>query len=256
MLDITPINGTFGATVRGLSLEARVDDVDVAALGKALADHKVLVMPEVELAGADDLLALAERFGAAETVEHPTHDHYPGLPGVKVLHSDGTTRADTWHTDGSTRVDTEWLTFLQAVDVPPYGRDTMFADMEAVFARLSRPMQEFLVGLTARHSWGSQRPDAPPVEHPVVMTDPRSGRKWLYVNRVYTREILGLTPDESANLLQFLFERVHQPECQLRVSWSPGTLAVWDNQITQHYLVYDYTYPRVMHRVMVVPHRS
>ena len=135
--------------------------------------------------------------------------------------------------------------------MPPYGRDTMFADMEIAYANLSPPMKTLIDGLTAIHSWGKKMPDAPPVEHPIVYVDPRTGRKSIYVNKVYTRAIKGLRRDESDAILNFLFQQTHVPEHQLRASWKPGTIVVWDNQRTQHYIVQDKPYRRVMHRVMV-----
>ncbi len=94
-------------------------------------------------------------------------------------------------------------------------------------------------------------PDAAPVEHPVIMTDPETGRKSVYVNRLYTSRIVGLRDEESDALLELLFKQTSVPELQLRVSWEPGTLTIWDNEKTQHYLVRDKQADRVMHRVMV-----
>lgn len=127
----------------------------------------------------------------------------------------------------------------------------MFASGEAIYARLSRTMQAFLDPLIAVHSWGSQDPDALPVEHPVVHMNPRTGRKSIYVNRMYTRSISGLTKEESDLVLAYLNQQASGPEVQARVSWKPGTVAIWDNESTLHYLVRDYEYERIMHRVMV-----
>jgi taurine dioxygenase len=82
--------------------------------------------------------------------------------------------------------------------------------------------------------------------------DPGTGRKSLYVNRGYTRSIVGMKTDEARALLDFLFLQAHTPEYQVRVSWRPGDLVAWDNQRTQHYLVQDRKFHRVMHRVMVL----
>ncbi len=116
---------------------------------------------------------------------------------------------------------------------------------------LSAPLQNFLDGMTALHSWGTQKPDAPPVEHPVILTDPETGRKTLYVSRIYTRQIVGLRKEESDALLELLFRQALVPELQLRVSWKPGTLTVWDNKRVQHYAVRDRVSDRILHRVMI-----
>jgi len=135
--------------------------------------------------------------------------------------------------------------------VPPYGRDTMFADMVSAFNRLSPPIRKLLEELTCAHSWGRQQPDAPEVFHPMVIESKRTGDKALYVNKLYTRRIEGLREDESDALIHFLLQQTKMPEVQLRVNWEPGTVAIWDNEVTQHYLVLDMAFPRVMHRVMV-----
>lgn len=250
-MEIRQITGQFGARITGIDLAVPLQEGTLQGIWQALKQHKVLVFPGQQALTPGKHLAFAKHFGAPE-LQHPSHPDYPGSPGLKVLKSTGEAKTrDTWHTDGSTRVDTAWISFLKAVDIPPHGRDTLFADMEAVYSRLSAPMQAFLEGLTAQHSWGPQKPDIPPVEHPVVMKDAATGQKWLYVNKIYTNKILGLTERESDTLLQFLFDRAHEPECQLRVSWEPGTLTMWDNEVTQHYLVQDVVYPRIMHRVMV-----
>lgn len=256
MFECTPINGIFGARITGVDL-SQADDALIAQLSELLDQYKVLEFPEPGLPTPESLGALADRFGVPETVPHPTHPDYPGTPGVKVLdatsYPTGPNVKGMWHTDGPPRKNRHWISLLQAHDVPEYGRDTVFADMEAALQRVSPPLQAFLESLTAEHSWGAQEPDAPPVEHPMILTHPRTGRKALYVNEIYTRRIVGLSRAESDQLLAMLYAHVRVPELQLRISWKPGMLAMWDNEYTQHYLVLDRPYPRIMHRAMVTP---
>ena len=96
------------------------------------------------------------------------------------------------------------------------------------------------------------RPDFPAVEHPVVRRHPVTGRRTLYVNRIFTQHIAGLEPDESAELLNHLYLQANFPEYQCRWRWSPGDVAFWDNRSTQHYASSDY-FPqrRVMERITV-----
>ncbi|MCZ6889534.1 MAG: TauD/TfdA family dioxygenase [Gammaproteobacteria bacterium] len=254
MLQTTPLTGTLGAKVSNVDL-LQHDPQLVDEIKHALREYKVLVIPGQETLTPDALLSFAENFGTAERAEHPNWDDVPGHVGVKLLdtrnYPSGPGVGDSWHTDGATRDSTQWFSFLHAKSVPPYGRDTLFADMEAAYQRLSKPLQEFLEGLSALQSWGISKPEAPPVEHPVILTDPDTGRKTLYVNRLYTTRIVGLRDEESDALLELLFRQVSVPELQLRVSWQPGTLTIWDNERTQHYLVRDRQSDRVMHRVMV-----
>jgi taurine dioxygenase len=92
----------------------------------------------------------------------------------------------------------------------------------------------------------------PPQIHPVVRRHPETGEKHLFVNKVFTTRILGLTDGESRQLLEYLTDRVKIPEYQVRFSWTPNAIAFWDNRATQHYAILDY-WPaeRVMERVTV-----
>lgn len=259
MFHLTPLTGTLGAQVDGLDLSQPLGDA-TEKLRAALDEYKVLVFHDQHAVGPAELVAFAEHFGEPEVAKHPSAhlgDHE--VPGIKVITSDAADPAiagDSWHTDGATRDQPAWLTILQSVDVPPFGRDTLFADMEAIYKNLSEPMQQFLEGRTALHSWGSAsltgiNSDAPPVEHPLIRINPRTGRKSVYVNRMYTRSIVGLHADESNLILDYLYGLAKVPEVQFRVSWRPGTITMWDNEATMHYGVRDYGYRRVQHRVMV-----
>ena len=252
-LTVAPITGTCGAEIGGVDMTRPLDPATARQIELLIRKHKVLAFRDQFEVGPDALARFAGHFGRAEVAPHPDLPDYPGVPAVKVIVADGSFIQDTWHTDGATRRQTRWLSFLQAIDVPPFGRDTIFADMEGVFEGLSPKLKAFLADSTASHSWGLSKPDAPPVSHPIVVENPVTGRRALYVNRGYTRAIEGLHPDESSMLLEFLFRRVHIPEYHVRLSWKPGTIVIWDNQITQHYIVQDSRYVRRMHRVMVEP---
>jgi taurine dioxygenase len=134
--------------------------------------------------------------------------------------------------------------------------------MTAAYEALSEPMKRFLEPLTAYH----QLPlDGRPPEliatvmgkeiaaiHPVIRWIPEIEKPSLFVNRIYTQRIEGLTAAESEAVLQGLFAVAESPDRQFRVSWNAGDTVIWDNRSTQHYAVADY-WPktRVMHRVAV-----
>ena len=92
----------------------------------------------------------------------------------------------------------------------------------------------------------------PQADHPVVRTHPESGRQALYVNPSFTTRINELTPAESNALLAFLYRHQQRPEFQVRFSWSPNAVALWDNRCTQHFALWDY-WPaeRKGHRVTI-----
>ena len=91
----------------------------------------------------------------------------------------------------------------------------------------------------------------PPVTHPVIRTNPETGRKSLFVNGQWAVFIEGLTERENAVLLPFLNDHVRSPEFQCRFHWEPNSIAFWDNRWVQHYGVADYTERRVMQRVTI-----
>jgi taurine dioxygenase len=88
--------------------------------------------------------------------------------------------------------------------------------------------------------------------HPVVITHPQTLQRVLYVNRQFTLRIDGMPELEGRNILEILYEQAKVPEYQFRLSWQPGTLAIWDNRLCQHYAVNDYyPYRRHMERVAI-----
>jgi taurine dioxygenase len=90
----------------------------------------------------------------------------------------------------------------------------------------------------------------PPNEHPVVCTHPETGRRFLFVSELMTREISGMTRSESRAVLDFLFSHQTRPEYQCRFRWQPGSLALWDNFSTLHRGIFDFGQAhRLMHRV-------
>jgi taurine dioxygenase len=271
MLEALPITGTFGAEISGVDLGKELDPETVARLRQLFLDHKVLVFHGQEKMTPQRHVALGRHFGELEI--HPFHPNLPEHPEVIVLKTDVTGGArENWHSDVSFRETPSLGSILRAVDVPPYGRDTAFANMEAVYEGLSPPMQHMLTNLRAVHDWrqvfgkkpgaperprqdGGSDEDLPPAEHPVVRTHPVTGRKCLYVNPVFTTHLAGMKPGESSALLRLLYDQTHLPEYQLRCRWDKGTVAMWDNRCVQHALVFDRAYPRVMQRVTIAGDR-
>ena len=90
----------------------------------------------------------------------------------------------------------------------------------------------------------------------MVRTHPVSGRKSIYVNRIFTRRIEGLAQAESDALLQRLYHQAWIPDYQCRFRWARDSFAFWDNRAAQHYAAADY-WPaeRSMERVTIVGDR-
>jgi alpha-ketoglutarate-dependent taurine dioxygenase len=88
--------------------------------------------------------------------------------------------------------------------------------------------------------------------HPVVRVHPRSGRRGLNVNSLFSRRILGVSSTESAKLIDMFRTLAVPPDAQVRYRWTMDTVAMWDNGFTQHYAVADYDEPRRMQRLTVL----
>ena len=140
---------------------------------------------------------------------------------------------------------------LYIKELPPdNGGNTLFANMNRAFETLSAPIQRLCEGLTAIHDGAQvyggrfgQKPKEggfPRNEHPVVRTHPVTGRKALYVNRGFTRRILGIPRDESEGVLRYLYEHMENPLFQCRFRWRANSIAFWDNRAVQHRAMWAY----------------
>ena len=112
--------------------------------------------------------------------------------------------------------------------------------MQAAYDAMSAPLKEMCEGLTALHdALPHNRPDRMTV-HPVVRVHPETGRRALYVNEHFTRRIVEMDSTESDALLRHLTQWVQQPRFSVRYRWTEGTVAIWDNRATQHFVVNDF----------------
>ncbi|RSH82498.1 uncharacterized protein EHS24_007478 [Apiotrichum porosum] len=154
-----------------------------------------------------------------------------------------------WHSDVSYERQPPGLTALFLFDSPDSGGDTGYVDQRNTYQRLTPSFREYLETLSVLHSgvqqvqstldgkYGSGQVGRDPVEnvHPLVRRHPVTGEKALYINRTFSRHIVGLKREESEALLNFLYDHIERgQESQVRVSWKPRTVVLWDNRITAH----------------------
>jgi taurine dioxygenase len=204
----------------------------------------------------------AARFGVPERFAFGTPID-PAVPEVIAINSEGLSNSDIWHSDATFMSEPPMGSVLRGVQLPDSGGDTLFANMYAAYDALSSHLQRLVDGMTATHDFAKsathrRRPlddRFPPVEHPVVRTHPETGRRALYVNRIFTTRLNGVTARENDTLLPLLFDHVQSPDFQCRFGWRPGSVAFWDNRCSQHYAVHDFIGPRVVHRVVITGDR-
>ena len=86
--------------------------------------------------------------------------------------------------------------------------------------------------------------------HPVIRKNPDSGRKCVFVNADFARNITGIDRHEARGILNFLLEWLKKPGFMVHHQWEPGGIAVWDSRSTQHYVLAGYwPHHRVNQRV-------
>jgi taurine dioxygenase len=213
-------------------------------------------------------LGFARAFG--EPVAYPFVkgiDGFPEIIEVKKLEHERVNFGGVWHSDTTYLERPPMGSLLYALEVPPYGGDTLFANQYLAYESLSVGMRRFLDGATGVSS--SAKADVSRTRedriktggtedalkelaaaHPAVRTHPETGRKALYVNTAHTARFADMTAQESAPILDFLFQHQVKPEFTCRFTWRAGSLAFWDNRAGQHNPVNDYHgFRRVMQRI-------
>jgi len=265
-INVTKLSPTLGAEVGGVDLSRPLTPAQAKEIADALHDNLVIVFRQQHLS-VDQHKGFGRLFG--ELHIHPAATNtLPGHPEVLVIRADeNSKRADgeEWHSDVSCDKLPPMGSLLYAHEVPPDGGgDTVFASAYALYDALSEPMKRFVGDLTAVHDGqvfakfavDGREAKIPRAEHPVVRTHPVTGRKGIYVNPIFTRQIMQLKKQESAVVLAMLYGMMDNPEFQVRIKWDVGTLVFWDNRCTLHQAIFDYhPHRRLMHRVTVLGDR-
>jgi len=258
---LTPI---IGAEIGGLDLSRPLSNRQQDEVHRALAENLVIFFRDQHIT-PDQHLAFGRMFGNLHV--HPAAPHEPGHPELMVIHADKDSpraNGEGWHTDVSCDVEPPMGSILYIKECPPRGGDTLFASMYAAYDALSDRMKTYLEGMTAVHdgeqvyrglyaNYGvADKPNYPRAEHPVIRTHPVTGGKALYVNRGFTRHLVGVPRDESEGILRYLYEHMENPLFQCRFRWRANSIAFWDNRCVQHRAMWDYwPYTRSGNRVTV-----
>jgi len=269
MLTITPTGDILGATVEGLDLAEPLSDVTLGALLVALGEHGYLRFPAQDLTSFQ-LKAFSERFGDIQAgVARPSkHVDCPGVGILSNIKVDGEyigfpDAGQDWHTDMTYREVMGFVNVLYCLQVPRRDGRTLggteFANMHMAYDHLPDDIKAKLKDAVAVHDFerlweymrrerGSTRPPMtdeqrrlrPPVEHPVFLTHPITGRKVLYANPGYADRIVGMPKDESDAMIAWLVDYQLQPRFRCTFSWTEKDVLIWDNFGTLHRGIADY----------------
>lgn len=272
-ISIKPLTAAMGAEISGVDLSQPMSEETLAEVKAVLHEHLAIFFRDQELT-PEQHLALARQFGSLEV--HPIvsgKNEHPEIVEIVKEAGEQTQFGDAWHSDNSFLECPSMGSILYAREIPPIGGDTIFANQYMAYDLLSDGMKSILDGLicihTAKRAYDpvrlahkyrgetnmkytySEAVDRE-VEHPVVRTHPVTGKKSLFVNKMFTTEFKGMKAEESAPILEYLSQHAIRPEFQCRFQWTPGAVAFWDNRCTMHYAMNDYfAHRRVMHRVTV-----
>ncbi len=264
---IDPITPALGAEVRLDLSDLNADSVSLVY--DALMTYQVLFFRDQTMT-PEQQVALGEQFGEID-IPHPVYQNHPDIQAITVLENDGERPPDTndWHKDLTFRESPSFMSILLAKAVPATGGDTLWANMAMAYETLPSGIKSAIDSLDAIHDIGCFRNDYLGPDrnikamndgvhdngawvHPVVGVHPVTGARYLNVNRSFTQHIVGMLKAESDRLLEYLYSHIDQPEFQMRFRWRKGSVAIWDNRVTQHYALADYLpHYRCMHRVTV-----
>ncbi len=261
---IHPVAGLIGAEITGLDLAEPPDDATTNILRGALAEYLVIFIRDQKL----DMAAhkrLTEAFGPIMRVPYVTPSRED--PDVlAVLKEAEETKVSVfggdWHADFSFLESPPAGSVLYAIEVPPYGGDTLWANQIAAYETLPDDLKAIVDASRAVHvgtPYGVKHAPAPDTAtsrsieitrgdpeadretfHPAVCAHPPSGRRTLFVNPIYTTRLEGPQGADDPEILRRLYAHAVRPEFTCRFRWTPGAVAIWDNRATLHYAINDY----------------
>ncbi len=252
---IRPYATAIGAEVLGVDLAQPLDNAGWATIHDAYLEHHVLFFPEQELT-PDEHVAFARRFGELEDYPfvHGIEGH-PELIEIVKEPDEVINFGHRWHTDMTFREQPPAGAVLYALEVPPVGGDTLFANMTLAWEMLSDGMKKALRELRAIHNSGkptrhSQNFKGMKIQHkegseqqitahPFIRIHPETGKESLLICPSYCHRIEGMTDEESTMILDHLERHATQDIFTCRYRWSPGDVVIWDNRCTMHIALED-----------------
>ena len=272
-IEVIQTAAPLGAEVRCGDIRT-LDDASIAALRKAWLANLVIVIRGQTLSDPE-LMAFGRRLGdldsapLAKTGKEKARAHDEVIVVSNVMEDGkpiGVLRDAevVWHSDNSYRDIPLSFSALYALEIPPQGGDTGFANMYLALETLPADLRRRVESLTLKHdmtynSAGDLRDgfkpvndvrDAPGPSHPIVRTHAETGHNALYLGRRPNAYINGLSVAESEELLNVLWAHATQPQLTWHHQWKAGDIVIWDNRCVMHYRApFDGGSRRVMHRI-------
>lgn len=267
-LQVRPLSDALGAEIIGIDLSQPMDVATANAIEKAWHDHLVLVFRNQTLSN-DDQVRFCRHYGDLEEVrtgKYANEDMKHTMMITNVTDTGLMTaleNGDMWfHSDQCYYEIPCKASTLYAMEIPSVGGNTLFANCYTAWETLPADLRDKLEGLKAHHIYDyagnplkrgdNIDPDAPQYFHPVARTHPATKRKALYVNRLMTDYIDGITGEESDEILAQLFAHSEEERFVYEHVWQVGDFVIWDNRCSMHARTdFDPNERRMMRRITV-----
>lgn len=275
-IEITPLTLHIGAEISGVDLSLPLNADTRQAINDAFLKWKVVFFRDQNLDHAGHV-AFARQMGDP-TIGHAVFGHiedYPEIYSVAKFRTAQTHRAAKmqrpwtgWHTDITAAHNPPKASILRGVTIPPYGGDTLWTNLAVAYQGLSETMRGFVDGLRGIHRFEapvganknadyneSVRRRELETEHPIVRIHPETGERLLFVSPSFLKSIVGLTPRESQQMLEMLWDHIVRTEFTVRFKWQPGDIAMWDNRATAHLApsdIFESDFDRQLYRITLV----
>ncbi len=261
-LSFRKLHPSFAAEVGGIDLRSATDRATLEEIRAGMDEYAVLVFRDQPFAD-DEQLQFATRFDGtlhsktgASVLKKNRFGNEALTDISNVDESGGLYKAEDrrrmyglgnrlWHTDASFQDPPGRYSLLSAKVIPTVSADTEFADMRAAYDALEPEVRDSLEGLRVHHSIAHSRQTLgfefsaqelellKGAEHPLVRTNPRTGRRSLYLASHASR-IIGRPVPEGRLLLRELMDCAIAPQFVYRHAWRVGDLVIWDNLATMH----------------------
>lgn len=255
-ISVTKLTPHVGAVIDGVDITKPISDNQFNEIYQAFLDNLVIFFNNQPF-DVDTLVSFSKRFG--DLHQHPIiESHIDSNPYVRLIRTDEHSKGangERWHADVTAEPLPPKASVLHIYELPSEGGDTLFSSMYEAYNTLSDHMKMYLENLYAVHDGTKvyQGHRYPSTEHKVIQTHPETGKKVIFVNRVFTRNIVGVPLDESDAILEFLYRHIENPLWHCRFKWSKHSVAIWDNRCVQHKALWNF-YPHVRegHRITVL----
>ena len=268
MLKVTRLAEALGAEIGGVDLSRPIAPEVFAEIRAAWLQHLVLRFRGQELTDPQ-VLAFSRNFGELDPpgpnpLGRPFLADHPEMNVISNIKDNGVPIGGLgdgeaiWHADMTYIERPPMAAILYAIEIPPSGGDTYWANMYAAYETLPADLKRRIEGRLAVHdatynSAGVKRKGHHPgARHPLVRTHPETGRKCLFLGRRRNSCIVDLEPGESEALLDELWRHATQPQFTFRQQWRVGDVMVWDNRCTLHRRdAFDPRARRLLHRTQI-----